>query len=118
MDTKFRFENLKIYQYSLDLSKEIFSITKEWPQQYKYNLSDQLLRASLSISLNIAEGSSRTNKDFRHFLSISRGSCYECIPILDIALSEKLVNEIVYQELYNKIYELSKMISSLRIKIN
>lgn len=82
---KFKFEELRIYQESIDFVSTIYVLTKEWPTIYKYSLADQLQRAALSIPLNIAEGSGRTSNDFAHFITISRGSCYECIAILTIA---------------------------------
>lgn len=64
---KFKFEELRVYQEAIVFISEIFFLTKKWPPPYKYSLADQLQRAALSISLNIAEGSSRTTKDFQHF---------------------------------------------------
>ncbi len=117
MNTEFRFEELRVYQESVRLSSDLFSVTSTWPPIYKYNLADQLNRAGLSISLNIAEGSSRTTQDFKHFLSISRGSCYECIPILMIAKEKGLINPTKYENFRTRIMDISKMISSLRSKI-
>ena len=110
----FNFESLTVYQRSLEFSKNIYSITQLWPREHIFGLTDQLRRASLSIPLNIAEGSSKTKKDFSHFLAISRGSCFECIPILSLALSLKLLTENSYQKLYNEARELSCMLSGLR----
>ena len=117
MTTQFRFEELRVYQEGVKLSSDLFSLTSTWPQIYKYSLADQLNRAGLSIPLNIAEGSSRTSQDFKHFLSISRGSCYECIPILTIAKEKGLINLTKYDDIRTKIMDISKMISSLRSKI-
>lgn len=114
---KFYFQDLRVYQEAKGLAKEIFKITKAWPALYKYNLADQLVRAALSISLNIAEGSSRSNKDFQHFLSIARGSCFECIPILEIAFSENIISKETHEALLQKTYDLSKMLSSLRTSL-
>lgn len=111
---EFRFESLRVYQSALTFSNDVFVITGKWPSQYKYNLGDQLNRAALSIPLNIAEGSSRTGKDFQHFLSIARGSCYECIPIITISKNQKLIDENRYQDLKQVLFEISKMLSALR----
>jgi four helix bundle protein len=110
----FNFESLTVYQKSLDFSHEIYLLTKEWPREYLFGLTDQIRRASLSIVLNIAEGSSRTKKDFAHFLQISRGSCFECIPILELAMLLKILDKNKFEILYNQVLVLSKMLSSLR----
>ncbi|MBI4067141.1 four helix bundle protein, partial [Candidatus Gottesmanbacteria bacterium] len=88
----FKFEELRVYQKAIRFSETIYSLTKDWPSLYRYNLTNQLQRAALSISLNIAEGSSRGKKDFQHFLSIARGSCYECIPLITLAERLKILS--------------------------
>lgn len=110
----FTFENLTVYQRSLHFSRDIFLITQKWPREYLFGLTDQLRRAALSIPLNIAEGYSRTTKDFQHFLLISRGSSFECIPLIQTALQLKLLTEEQYDVLYNELYEIGKMLSGLR----
>lgn len=110
----FRFEELRIYQDATTFASEIFTLCESWPQQYRFTLVDQLIRAALSISLNIAEGSGRTSQDFRHFLSVARGSCYECIPILTIALNKKLLSQKQFESLYDRLTVMSKMITALR----
>lgn len=110
----FKFEDLRVYQESLVFVAFVFRITKIWPTPYKFTLADQLQRAALSIALNIAEGSSRTTKDFAHFLSISRGSCYECVAILTVARNEKLVTLPQYAEAYETLQKLARMITALK----
>jgi len=116
-DKLFSFEKLTVYQKSLSFSYQIYTLTQKWPKEYIYGLTDQIRRASLSISLNIAEGTSRTRKDYRHFLTISRGSCYECIAILQLSLQLHLLSNDQYDTLYNKVLEISKMLSGLRTSL-
>lgn len=113
----FRFENLLVYQRAVALSNSVFTLTSKWPVYVRFSLADQLNRAALSIPHNIAEGSSRTGKDFQHFLSIARGSCYECLPILQIAKDQKILMENDYQLLKQDVFEISKMLSALRSSI-
>ncbi len=78
----FMFENLQVYQKAVDLAEEIINLTEKFPKGY-YFLTDQLNRASLSVSANIAEGNGRfTKNDRRHFFIIARGSIQECVPLL------------------------------------
>ncbi|OGK11784.1 hypothetical protein A2954_05000 [Candidatus Roizmanbacteria bacterium RIFCSPLOWO2_01_FULL_37_12] len=114
----FKFENLKVYQKALVFADIVYRITNSWPKQEIYGLTNQFRRAAISIALNIAEGSSRTNKDFSHFLSLARGSCFECVAILMIAKNQKLITNNQYLDIYGKCLEMSKMLSSLRTKIN
>lgn len=114
----FNFERLSVYQRSLELSRQIYQLTQPWPREHLFGITNQLRRASYSIPLNIAEGSSRTKKDFRHFLIISRGSCFECIPILSLAHSLKLLSTEQKEMLYNELKELSQMLSALRASLD
>lgn len=111
---KFKFEDLRVYSEAIQFSLLIYKTTQKWPVQYKFNVADQLNRAALSIPLNIAEGSSRTKKDFQHFLTIARGSCYECIPLLTLAKGLHLITERDYLIFYDKVDMLARMISSLK----
>lgn len=113
----FRFEELLVYQRAVVFSNNIFTITKVWPTAVRYSLGDQLNRAALSVSLNIAEGSSRTSRDFQHFLAIARGSCYECVPLLQIARDQQILKERDYVQLKQEVFEISKMLSSLRSRV-
>lgn len=114
---KFKFEELRVYNEAVQFSVLIYKITQRWSPQYRFSLSDQIQRAALSISLNIAEGSSRTKKDFQHFLSIARGSCYECVPILSIARQLSLLSQDEYASLSDKTDMIARMLSSLKNKV-
>ncbi len=80
---------LKVWQESITLVKEIYQMTQFFPSQEMYGLTTQMRRAAISISSNIAEGAARnTDKEFINFLMIARGSLSE----LDtqILISKKL----------------------------
>ena len=113
-DEKFRFKGLIVYQRSLDFSNKIYEITKSWRKEYLYDLTSQIRRASLSVPLNIAEGSGRTKKEFKHFLTIARSSCFEIVPLSEIAFKQSLISQKIKDELLDEVYQLSKMISKLK----
>lgn len=110
----FNFESLSVYQKSISLTEEIYKLTKSWSKEHLYDISSQFRRAVLSIPLNIAEGSSRTKKDNRRFLDIARGSCFEVVAIIDVALKLNLLDKLIRDKLYSQLTELSKMISGLK----
>lgn len=114
---KFRFENLNVYKDALEFVKLINIATKAWPKEEQFGLVSQIRRASNSVLLNIAEGSSRTQKDFQHFLSLSRGSCYECVAVLQIAKELGYLKNSDYKNLYEKVFIIAKMLSSLRTSL-
>jgi four helix bundle protein len=88
--------------------------TSEQNKNFDPTTKNQLRRASLSIMLNIAEGSSRfSNADRRDFYVIARGSAFECVAIFDFMKEEKLLDEDLYNDLYLKSEELSKMIYAM-----
>ncbi len=117
MKDKFRFEELRVYQEALAFIKFIYELTTNWPKEEIFGLTNQLRRAAVSIALNIAEGSSRTKKDFRHFLDLSRGSCYECAAISAIVLEREYISASEYEKAYAFCIRLAKMISSLKTSL-
>ena len=113
MDT-LNFENLRVYQKGVEYVDELYQETKNWSKEHLYSLTDQLRRAGLSIVLNIAEGSSRTKKEYRHFLDLSRGSCYESIACWEIVLRQEIVRPHVHNKFRQYLVDLTKMISGLK----
>lgn len=76
----FRFQTLDVYQLTLKISGDIFILLNYLQKEREYVISDQLVRAFLSISNNIAEGSgSNSDKEFANFLNIARRSVFECV---------------------------------------
>lgn len=109
----FRFRNFKVYQDAKLLHKELFLVLNDFPRNYFY-LADQLKRSSLSVLLNIAEGSSRqSDKDFNRFITISLGSVDETIAILEIAFELQLIKREKFKH-FEKYYEqISKQLGGL-----
>ncbi len=114
----FRFEELVVYRRSIVFADRIYSLTKSFPNDEKFGLISQIRRATVSIALNIAEGSSRKKKDFARFLDISRGSAHECVAILSISLMQKYIDKSVYNECKNELIEIVKMLSGLKKSLN
>ena len=107
------FRELKVWQKAIEFSVEIYTITSSFPTEEKFGLISQLRRSAVSISSNIAEGSSRTsNKEFFHFLSISIGSAYESETQIIIANKLRYVSDLNFQELTKKVTEIQKMLHS------
>ena len=107
------FENLEVYQKSVNLAEKISNITEKFPRK-TYYLTDQLNRASLSVAANIAEGNGRWHKnDRKQFFWIARGSVQECVPILEICLRKELIDKSMHKELKEEIEIIAKMLSGL-----
>lgn len=106
-----KFEKLTIWQESLVLIEESYKLIRILPSNEERNLQDQLRRAVVSVSLNIAEGSGANNdKEFKRFLDISRKSTYEVLAILKII---EHLYKIETKELDEKLTQFLKQLSSL-----
>lgn len=102
----------------MEISDLIFEFVSTLPSSERYNLIDQLNRASVSIPSNIAEGcGKRTNIHFAEFLSTSLSSCYEVETQLLITERRKLGNEELRNKILQIIDEEQKMIFTFRDKI-
>ena len=116
----FAFEDLEVYQRALDFSVTVIDVIDEIDTPRKhYRLIEQLEASCTSVALNISEGKGRfSKKEFKHFLYISRGSLYETVTMLQILLKKKWLEHAIYQKLYSKAEEISKMLSGLINSIN
>ena len=87
MNSGFRFEKLEIWQLARQLNKTVYQLTSRFPACESYGLTNQLRRACVSVSSNIAEGSGRnSDKDFAHFLEQAYGSLMEVASQLYLAM--------------------------------
>lgn len=112
MSYTFYHEKLEVWQMSGDLAREIYQVTTEFPKEEKFGLVSQLRRAAVSISSNLAEGSSRASKkDQAHFTSLAYTSLMEVSS--QIVLSEKL-GFISFEEEG----KLKSLVETIAIKLN
>jgi four helix bundle protein len=109
-----RFEDIQAWQKAREVTRSIYRVTKNVQFAKDFGLRDQIRRASVSIMANIAEGfARRSDKDFAHFLNISRSSVAEVQSHLYVALDEQYVDEKEFREIYTGLEETSKMIFAL-----
>ena len=109
-----KFEEIESWKLSKELNLELFRI---FENSKMYFLKDQLLRASISIMNNIAEGFERqTNREFKQFLYIAKGSAAEVRSMLYLINDLNIVNEQTYNALNEKTISISKLLSNF-IKI-
>ena len=113
----FRFLKFKVYTDAKTLHKELVRITKGFPREFLY-LKDQLRRSSLSIVLQIAEGSvKKSDKDFNRYVEMGMGSTNETAAGLDVAFAEKLISETEFQNLISLCEEVVNQLGGLSKKL-
>ncbi len=109
----FLFEKLEVYQKALALPDRVAGMTAGLPRGCWY-LADQLKRASLSISLNIAEGNGRwTQADRKNFFGIARGSVHECVPLIELCRRRGILQDEVCDAPSEELETIAKMLSGL-----
>ncbi len=106
------FEKLDVWQKSRLLVRDIYLITKSFPDDERFGLTSQLRRAMISVSCNIAEGTSRwSNKEKIRFIEIAYGSLMEVVNCLMLAFDLEYISE-------QKILELRFNIDIVANKLN
>jgi four helix bundle protein len=106
----FDFEKLDVYQLVKAQSARVIFFLRKNTGIDPY-IAEQWKRASLSILLNLAEGTGRmTDADKKHYLTISRGSVYESTAIIDLLKTTKDIDEESFTELYGYYEQISKML--------
>ena len=125
MDKKARnFRNYKVWQDAVAYASKVYQVTSDMPWFEKKGLCDQLQRAVVSISSNIAEGSARpSDADFAHFLDTALGSAYEVETQLLVAknigyiknanANNNLSKVVTYDELLGELQEIQRQITGL-----
>ena len=112
----FDFQKLEVYKKSKTFNIEVDSLIQK--NIFNRTIRDQLHRASFSIMLNIAEGTSRYSKrDKKNFYVIARGSVFECVAILEYLMDVKKIDDKTFKQYYCNLEELSRMLYSLIHKL-
>jgi four helix bundle protein len=108
------FHNYKVWQDAVDLATLVYNTTSKLPWFEKKSLCDQLQRAVVSISSNIAEGAGRpTDADFAHYLDQSLGSANEVETQLLISKNLRYISEEQFCQLTNNLTNIQKQLTGL-----
>ncbi|SRR5260370_39329368 len=111
----FNFEKLDVWQKAIEFADLIYNKTRSFPAEERFGLTNQLRRAAISISSNIAEGSSRSSKnDFARFTEIAAGSVFEVVSQAFIARRQAFLSDDSFRAIYSAAEEQSRMLSGLR----
>lgn len=112
MATITRFEDIEAWKKGRELREAVYAHSRKGEFARDFALRDQIRRAAISVTSNIAEGFEREgNKEFRQFLSNAKGSCGEVRDQLYAALDEGCVSQKEFELLYNRAVEVSRLIS-------
>ena len=111
-----KFEDIKAWQKARELVREIYKITNNENFAKDFSLKDQIRRAAISSMSNICEGFSRqTDKEFIHFLYVSKGSTSEVQSLLYAALDLSYISDEGFDRIYGLAEETVKLISGFII---
>ena len=108
------FRKYKVWQDAVDYASRVYKVTAEMPWFEKKGLCDQLQRAVVSISSNIAEGAARPSDiEFAHFLDTSLGSAFEVETQLMISKNIGYISQDLYNNLLDELAEIERQINGL-----
>lgn len=108
------FREYLVWKEAVDYATFVYEVTGKLPWFEKKGLCDQLKRAAVSISSNIAEGAARySDTDFAHFLDFALGSAFEVETQLLIAKNIGYMDEIQYEELISKLSSIERQLNGL-----
>jgi len=106
----FDFEKLEVYQVAKNLNTDVLRFLFSHTGLDPY-IKDQWKRCSIGTVLNLAEGTGRiSDADKKHFFTMARGSVFECVSLLQMTRELNLMDEALYNKLYGKYEQLSKML--------
>ena len=111
----YSFKSLKVYQMSYELAMDIFEITKSFPKEEKYSLTDQIRRSSRSVCSNLAEAyrKRRYPKSFTSKISDADSEASETVVWINFSYDCKYINEEIKERLLKKYEEVGKMLGGM-----
>ena len=114
---KYSYKNLNVYQDAKSLVVDVYKVLKLFPAEEKYALCDQIRRAVISITSNIAEGMNRmSDKEKAHFIGVAYASMMEVDSQLEVSVELGYLTPELYNTLEEKIDCIARQLSALRAK--
>ena len=111
-NTTSTFEDLVAWQKCREFRKKVSKFSKELPKEETFRLADQMIRASRSVTANIAEGYGRFHyKENMQYCRQARGSLYEMLDHFVVAMDEKYIKQDRYDDMRNDIFEAIKVLN-------
>lgn len=111
----FTFEKLEVWQRAIEFADLTYSLTRAFPPEERFGLTNQMRRAVVPISSNLAEGSSRlSHADFARFVEIATGSLFEVVSQAAIGRRQGFLTPAQYDQLYQAAEQQGRMLSGLR----
>lgn len=111
----FNFEKLETWQKAIKFADLVYEATRDFPADERFGLTNQMRRAAVSVSSNIAEGDARNSKaDYARFLEIAAGSLFEVVSQSFVGKRQGFLSDLAFQKLYVAAEEQGKMLSGLR----
>lgn len=114
---RYSYKNLNVYQDAKAFVVAVYKLLDKFPDKEKFALCDQIRRAAISVTSNIAEGVSRiSNKEKIHFLEIAYASMMEVDSQLDISVDLKYITIEQYELINKQVNNIGRQLSVLRNK--
>jgi four helix bundle protein len=111
----FNFEKLETWQEAINFAAVVYALTRSFPDQERFGLTNQMRRAAVSISSNLDEGSSRSSRsDFARFVEIATGLVFEVVSQSFIGRNQRFLTEGQFLKVYAAAEKQGKMLSGLR----
>ncbi len=111
----FGYRNLVAYIKAREVVRNVYRLVKHFPAEEQFALSNQMRRAAVSITSNIAEGMTRySNKDKVHFLEISYGSLMEIMSQLEVAEDQNYISHNEFVNMEALIADVARLLSGLQ----
>ena len=107
------YKDLVVWQKAMQLTKEVYKITEQFPSEEKFGLVSQMRRSAVSIPSNIAEGSRRGNKEFNHFLRVALGSASELETQIELAVELYMCDPQTFRDVEKYLNEVLKMLTKM-----
>lgn len=111
----FGFEKLDVWHKAIAFADTVYAVTRKFPADERFGLTNQMRRAAVSVSSNIAEGSARlSKKDFARFIEIASGSLFEVISQAFIGRNQGFLSQEDFEHPYAAAEDQGRMLSGLR----